>query len=160
MDSNGHLTTAITYRNLPITTAEALAIAHATTTHQHKPYLTIITDSQQACHLYPAGFAPSQAPPVLQRLPKDIEVLIIWTPGHAGFAGNEAAHATALDLLAQTLPSTRTDTARHLISNHKDLTPLDSTYSSLLVHYTHTHITYPPPHQRLRTQTFYNHAIL
>lgn len=171
VDSNGHLATAVTYRNLPVTSAEALAIAHATTTHQHQPYLTIITDSQQACRLYQAGLAPPQALPVLQHLPEDIEISIVWTPGHAGLAGNEAAHAAARDLLTRALPTARTDTAGRLISDHEILTPLDSTYSSLLAHYTHIRRTYPPPHhslsnhqahiyRRLQTETFYNHTIL
>lgn len=171
LDSTGKLATAASYRNLPVATAEALAIAHATTTHQQKPYLNIISDSQQACRLYQAGLAPPQAIQILQHLPEDIDISIIWTSGHTGLAGNEAAHAVARDLLNRALPTARPRRTGQAPPVPQALTPLDLTYSSILSHYTNTRRIYPPPHhtlsnhqayiyRRLQTETYYNHTIL
>lgn len=157
LDSTGKLATAASYRNLPVATAEALAIAHATTTHQQKPYLNIISDSQQACRLYQAGLAPPQAIQILQHLPEDIDISIIWTPGRTGLAWNEAAHAVARDLLNRALPTARPGRTGQAPPVPQALTPLDLTYSSILSHYTtqegYTHllITLFPTVKRIST---------
>lgn len=171
LTNEGRLPTAASYRHIPTPTAESLAIAHAALTHRHQPYLTIITDSQQACRLYQAGLAPPAAIHLLQRLPEDIDLSIVWTPGHSGLAGNEAAHAAARALITRALPSPRLDQATPPHPGPPALTPLDPTYNSILSHYTNSRRRYPPPHpsltaqqayilRRLQTETYYNHIIL
>lgn len=71
--------------------AIALAIAY-------NPRAIILTDSQEACRNFIQGNVFKITHQILRKRPPE-NVLIIWTPGHTGHKGNEAADATARGLL-------------------------------------------------------------
>lgn len=148
----GEVATAASYCSLSPTTAEDIAIAHAATTHQNQPQVTVLSDCQQACRLYQYGRVPESALRLLRSLPEDLEITIVWTPGHSGLAENEAAHAAARDLHFRAFPSSRQDASSYQGSTILSLTPLDPTYNAILSHYLHPRRIYSPPHPTLSSQ--------
>lgn len=161
LDSTGTTMTAATYRGISSTTAESIAIAHAATTHRSEHPLTIVTDSLQACLRYRRGQAPVAAILLLQKLPPQLFITIIWTPAHTGLLGNEAAHAAAREI------HNRVSSASESAATEDITTEPLTTTEAILTHYRHLRYKYPPPHpslthaqaytwRRLQTDTYYN----
>lgn len=72
--------------------AEEAAIALALTVPN---YSLIISDSKTAIYNFGAGRVSKTALSLLLAHPPQQDTALIWTPAHAGLAGNEAAHASA-----------------------------------------------------------------
>ncbi|KAH7979078.1 hypothetical protein HPB49_008008 [Dermacentor silvarum] len=62
-----------------------------------KAYITIISDSQEACRLFTNGRLPLKICNLLGRELKNTYRLV-WSPEHAGLEGNERADGLALEL--------------------------------------------------------------
>lgn len=102
---SGHFTAAVitegkhvdglSFRADTVTHAEEVVRALAAS---HPTSRTILTDSRSACSQYLQGFIAPLAARLLQAAcwrfsPHSIRV--VWTPGHSGLPGNEAANADA-----------------------------------------------------------------
>ncbi|XP_049268845.1 uncharacterized protein LOC125757358 [Rhipicephalus sanguineus] len=72
--------------------AEEAAIALALTIPKSS---VVVSDSKTAIYNFGAGRVSKPALSLLLAHPLDQIVALIWTPAHAGLAGNEAAHASA-----------------------------------------------------------------
>lgn len=144
-------------------TAEEAAIALALS---QKPTPSIvISDFKAAIQNFANGHVSPQASIILRRHPPDSPVEIVWSPAHAGLAGNEAAHNTARGLTIRAGAS--------LVPYHGARSARDRllTYREITVHYRLDRRRYPPAHitltnseehtgRLLQTNTFPNPAIL
>lgn len=127
---------AATIRTTTATTAEEAAIALAATTA--KDYVTVLSDSQEACRRYLRGRITPTALRILQANYELPDIQLIWAPGHADLPGNDAAHAAACEYARQAVSD------RQSPCPDTPLTPPD-----LLTHYRLSRRRYPPPHPRL-----------
>lgn len=140
--------------HLPVPVAEALAITHATTTHQKKPYLTIPTDSQQVCRWYQVGLAPPQTHH--HQVTTSVPLAALALLGMKQFALCTTRHSPLQGYTPLDSASTSS-------------TLLDSTYSSSIFSHCTNNRRYAPPHPSLTTQNlrrsppshrdFLNHTI-
>ncbi|KAG0422501.1 hypothetical protein HPB47_001685 [Ixodes persulcatus] len=64
----------------------------------YNPRAIIRTDSEEACRHFVQGSVSTLAHQILRKHPPE-KVFLIWTQGHTGRKGNEAANATARGLL-------------------------------------------------------------
>lgn len=94
----------LTFKATSSSKAEEVAIALAVS---HPNSKQIVTDSRRACESYLAG----EISPLANRLLKfsirnrdPTPKRLIWTPGHQGLQGNEAAHAAARVLTSRETP--------------------------------------------------------
>lgn len=101
MISEGHHIDGLSFRSPNSTQAEEVAIALAAS---HRKARVIITDSRFACSRYQHNTIASLAAQLLQAASwrfHSHSIRIVWSPGHAGLPGNEAAHAAACVSLSQ-----------------------------------------------------------
>ncbi|XP_040075192.1 uncharacterized protein LOC120847475 [Ixodes scapularis] len=84
--------TASVYTTLTEHAEEAAIALVATGTKQD--HITVITDSQRACHNFAKGEIGEQAARILSKA-QFTSMKIVWAKGHAGVEGNEAANAAA-----------------------------------------------------------------
>lgn len=92
---DGGVVNSATLKTKIATQGEEAAIALAIASN---PRAIILTDSQEACRHFIQGNVFKSTYKILCKHPPE-NVLIIWTPGHTGQKGNEAADATARGLL-------------------------------------------------------------
>nr|XP_050038385.2 uncharacterized protein LOC126535618 [Dermacentor andersoni] len=93
--TEGHHVDGLSFRSDTVTHAEEVAIALATS---HPTTRTILTDSRSACSRYIQGSITPLAASLLRAASwrfNPHSISIIWTPGHTGPPGNEAANAAA-----------------------------------------------------------------
>lgn len=165
LNAQGSILTSATIADTNTTTAEETAIALAATTAP-TGYVTILTDSQQACRNFLTGCISPPALKLLQTIKTLPYIQVVWTPGHASLPGNEAAHAAARDILLRAFPSGAGNSA----ASSSNL-PVPSRYTDILHHYRQSRLHYPPPHpslstcdariwRRLQTETYFNTRIL
>lgn len=94
----------LSFRAANINQAEEVAVALAAAHPQSK---CILTDSRRACENYLAGEISPLANKILRLCIRDRDPApkrIIWTPGHQGLRGNEAADAAARALIPREPP--------------------------------------------------------
>lgn len=94
----------LTFKATNSNQAEEVAIALAAS---HPTSQQIVTDSRRACESYLAGEISPLANRILKLSIRDRDPTpkrIIWTPGHQGLRGNEAADAAARALTSRETP--------------------------------------------------------
>lgn len=126
----------------------------------HPTSRVIITDSRYACSRYLQGTIAPLAAHLLRAASWRFEphsIRIVWSPGHAGLPGNEAAHAAAC--VSPSRAVTTSDSA-----STPDTSALTQ-YRAILEHYRSSRRLYPDPARglskaderllrRLQTNTF------
>lgn len=169
---SGHFTAAVitegkhvdglSFRADTVTHAEEVAIALAAS---HPASRTILTDSRSACSQYLQGSIAPLAASLLQAASWRFNphpIRIVWTPGHSGLPGNEAANAAAraspVRAVAPPCPETE--------SGNTNLTR----FREILAYYRASRRLYPDPARglekaderllrRLQTNTFISPAV-
>lgn len=145
--------TSASVRCRNITDAEETAIALALALgYRQRRSLTVLTDSQAACRNYLQGRISQPALSVIMSVtdtgehsithPLRIWHRIIWTPGHMGLEGNQAADRVARGY-ASRAPSN---------SAPEELVPVPCDYSAILNHYRGLRKAYSLPHRTLNKE--------
>lgn len=125
----------LSFRAPGTTQAEEVAIALAASDSQSKH---IITDSRSACRNYEAGWVTPLAEKILRTCMRDTDPSpkhIVWTPGHQGVRGNEAADAAARALISRVPPNNPNDLEEELLLRFKEISE----------YYKDKHRMYPAP---------------
>ncbi|KAH6937640.1 hypothetical protein HPB50_003069 [Hyalomma asiaticum] len=144
-----------------ITEAEETAIALALALgYRHRRSLTVLTDSQAACRNYLKGRISQPALNILLNATDTGEHSsthtpriwhrIIWTPGHMGLEGNQAADRVARGY-ASRAPSN---------SASEEPVPVPCDYSAILNHYRGLRQTYTLPHRTLNKEESRTHVAI
>ncbi|XP_037515522.1 uncharacterized protein LOC119391950 [Rhipicephalus sanguineus] len=118
-----HVDGLLSFRADSATHAEEVAIALAAS---HPATHTILTDSRSACSRYIQGSITPLAARLLQAASwrfSPHSVRIVWTPGHTGLPGNEAANAAARASLfrAAALPCPESDPGNSRLTRYRDI---------------------------------------
>uniref|UniRef100_L7M5I0 Putative tick transposon n=1 Tax=Rhipicephalus pulchellus TaxID=72859 RepID=L7M5I0_RHIPC len=160
--TEGHHVDGLSFRADSATHAEEVAIALAAS---HPTARIILTDSRSACSRYLQGSITPLAAHLLQAaswrfIPHSVRV--VWTPGHTGLPGNEAANAAARASLlrAAALPCPESDPGNSSLTRYRDI----------LDYYRSSRRLYPGPARglakaderllrRLQTNTFLSPAV-
>lgn len=134
----------LSFRAHNATHAEEVAIALAIS---HDNSRIIISDSRGACRNFELGRISPLAAKILRSCPRvgyPSSRSLIWTPGHQGLPGNEAAHAAARALIPRATASPTDDT-----TDPGENSPL-LTFKDISAHYRDSHRRFPAPCKGLK----------
>lgn len=139
INSHGQVAAAASIPGSSSEEAEEAAIALALTIPNSS---VIVSDSKAAIHNFGAGRVSKPALSLLLAHPFHQTVALIWTPAHAGLAGNEAAHACARGFTVRAQASDVSD----LATEEAPFTARDRliTYHDICTHYRLDRLTFPP----------------
>lgn len=139
INSHGQVAAAASVLASSSEEAEEAAIALALTIPSSS---VIISDSKTAIYNFGAGRVSKPALSLLLHHPLDRLVALIWTPAHAGLAGNEAAHASARGFTVRAHASDVSQFA----TNEAPFTARDRliSFHDICTHYRLERLTFPP----------------